>query len=110
MNSIMGRERLSLIYAQANEQADMEDSVDTPVRPEATAQVPEPSRLQRTISPVSVMAPPETTTVNTQFGCQQEQFIDSAGGDSMDTGDDYYGYYDWTTMVYMKPGGSIHSK
>lgn len=83
------RERLSLIYAQANEQADMEESVDTPVRPEATAQVPEPSRLQRTISPVSVMAPPETTD-DTQFGCQQEQFIDSAASDSMDTGDDYY--------------------
>ena len=87
------RERLSLIYAQANEQADMDDSVETPVRPEATAHAAEPSRLQRTISPVSVMAPPETID-NTQFGCQQEQqYIDSAAGDSMDTGDDDYNSY-----------------
>jgi lipoyl(octanoyl) transferase len=87
------RERLSLIYAQANEQADMEDSEDTPVRPEATAEPVEPSRLQRTISPVSVMAPPETNDETNHFGCQQQQFIDTTAGDSMDTDDYFVGYY-----------------
>ena len=83
------RERLSLIYAQANEQGGMEDSEDTPVRPEATA---EPTRLQRTISPVSVMAPPDTNDDTNQLGCQQPQYTDSASGDRMDTEntEDYY--------------------
>lgn len=90
------RERLSLIYAQANEQGGMEDSEDTPVRPEATAEPAEPSRLQRTISPVSVMAPPDTNDDTNQFGCQQQQqqYIGSASGDSMDTDDYFVGYYD----------------
>jgi len=95
------RERLSLIYAQANEQGGMEDSEDTPGGPEATAEVPEPSRLQRTISPVSIMAPPDSTDTTNQFGyssqqngCQQQQqqHFNSTVDDSMDT-DDYF-YYD----------------
>lgn len=94
------RERLSLIYAQANEQGGMDDSEDTPARPEATAEATEPSRLQRTISPVSVMAPPDATESTNQFGystqngCQQQHqhYNPSVDGDSMDTED--YGYYD----------------
>eukprot|EP00531_Pseudo-nitzschia_arenysensis_P012343 CAMPEP_0116133766 /NCGR_PEP_ID=MMETSP0329-20121206/10283_1 /TAXON_ID=697910 /ORGANISM="Pseudo-nitzschia arenysensis, Strain B593" /LENGTH=392 /DNA_ID=CAMNT_0003628423 /DNA_START=122 /DNA_END=1300 /DNA_ORIENTATION=- len=90
------RERLSLIYAQANEQGGMEDSEDSPVRPDATAEPAEPTRLQRTISPVSVMAPPDTNDDTNQFGCQQQQqqYINSASGDSMDTDDYFVGYYD----------------
>lgn len=53
------RERLSLIYAQANEQGGVEDPEATPARTEEPVEVPEPARLQRTISPVSVMAPLE---------------------------------------------------
>jgi len=89
------RERLSLIYAQANEQADMEDSEDTLVRPEAT----EPTRLQRTISPVSVMAPPEAGDNTNQFGCHQQQYIDSTAGDNMDTDDYFVGYNDWIRLL-----------
>lgn len=47
------RERLSLINTQATEQVGADD------RMESSGEPPEPSRLQRTISPVSVMNPAE---------------------------------------------------
>jgi hypothetical protein len=102
------RERLSLIYAQANEQGGVEDPEATPAKtteePEPTpVEVPEPARLQRTISPVSVMAPPEpnenTTKVNygysksysnsttTRTSHQQQQLDDD---DNMDTDEGYF--------------------
>jgi hypothetical protein len=93
------RERLSLIYAQANEQGGMEDSEDTPGRPEATADVPEQPPLLRTISPVSVMALPDSNETPNQFGysshqngCQQQHHFNSTVGDSMDTDDYFVGY------------------
>jgi hypothetical protein len=93
------RERLSLIYAQANEQGGMEDSEDTPGRPEATADVPEQPPLIRTISPVSVMALPDSNETPNQFGysshqngCQQQHHFNSTVGDSMDTDDYFVGY------------------
>ena len=57
------RERLSLIHAQANEQATEEkdkagSATATPKTAGSDHAVPEPARLQRTISPVSVMAGP----------------------------------------------------
>jgi len=95
------RERLSLIYAQANEQGGLDDPEITPTRSEATTEVPEPARLQRTISPVSVMAPPEPNDNTGQFGyssmpqnsCQAQQF-DSEGEHNMETEDYYLGGYD----------------
>jgi len=90
------RERLSLIYAQANEQGGLEDPEDIPAKPEAAHVTPAPGRLQRTISPVSVMAPPDETESSNQiyssqqFGCQQQQqHFNSIAGRSMDT-DDYF--------------------
>eukprot|EP00536_Pseudo-nitzschia_multiseries_P016769 jgi/Psemu1/263870/estExt_Genewise1Plus.C_12270001 len=99
------RERLSLIYAQANDQGGLDDAEATPIRPEATEEAPEPSRLQRTISPVSVMAPPEANDNIEQYGhsssqqittCQQQQQhpSDSEDEDSMDTEDYFVGDYD----------------
>lgn len=95
------RERLSLIYAQANEQGGLDDSEVTPARSETTTEVPQPARLQRTISPVSVMAPPEPNDNTGQFGyasmpqntCQTQQF-DSEGEHNMETEDYYLGGYD----------------
>jgi len=109
------RERLSLIYAQANEQGGVDDAEATPAKEEPPAEVPEPSQLQRTISPVSVMAPYEpdvittktTTTANygcsttSQLTCQQQQqqqqqqhhqsFHPTAAYDNnMDTDDGYF--------------------
>lgn len=89
------RERLSLIYAQANEQGGLEDAEDTPSRQEVTPEAAEPVRLQRTISPVSVMAPPDPSESSDQFGyssqpgCQQQQHFHRTADDNMDT-DDYF--------------------
>ena len=98
------RERLSLIYAQANEQGGLDEAGVTPPTPEATAVAPEPSRLQRTISPVSVMAPPEPNestlqsySSSQQSTCQQQQqqqqqhLLDE---DVMETDDYFVGDYD----------------
>ena len=81
------RERLSLIYAQANEQGGPEDMEATPARPE----VPEPSPLKRTISPVSVkdFSEPYGYSSSQQHGCHQQQQFDSSADYSMDTEDDY---------------------
>jgi len=93
------RERLSLIYAQANEQGGMDGAEETSPTPEPTVQPPQEPRLQRTISPVSVMAPaePEEKTQNFVFsteqqnGCQQQQqFFDPNSTDSMDTDEGYF--------------------
>jgi hypothetical protein len=56
------RDRLSLIYTQANK-----ENVEPPQQQEAQAaapvqKIPEAQQLQRTISPTSVMAPPTSTT------------------------------------------------
>lgn len=87
------RERLSLIYAQANELGGLEEP-DEIVRSEALVATTEPSRLQRVISPVSVMAPPdpnETTDQcgfsSQQHGCQHQHFH-STVDDVMDTDDE----------------------
>ena len=79
------RERLSLIYKQANEQNALDDH-------EAQVEIPEPAQLQRTISPVSVMAPLEPNenySSSQQTSCQHHRFDDSSTNDDMDT-DDYY--------------------
>jgi hypothetical protein len=102
------RERLSLIYAQANEQGGVEFPEATPARteePEPTpVEVPEPARLQRTISPVSVMAPlepDENTKVNYGYSNsttshQQQRLNDD---NNMDTGEGYF--FDETGGEYM---------
>ena len=90
------RERLSLIYAQANEQGGLDEPEDTTPKPEATAASTEPTRLQRVISPVSVMAPPESNESagqcgysSEQNGCrQQQQHFYSTVDDTMDTDDE----------------------
>mmetsp|Transcript_7453 Transcript_7453/g.8521 ORF Transcript_7453/g.8521 Transcript_7453/m.8521 type:complete len:462 (-) Transcript_7453:237-1622(-) len=110
------RERLSLIYAQANEQGGVDEAVDeaTPAKAEPPADVPEPSQLERTISPVSVMSPYEpdddvnttkTITTTANYGCstasqqqqqqQQQQYHQSfhstaAYDNNMDTDDGYF--------------------
>lgn len=83
------RERLSLIYAQANEQGGVEDPEATPARTEEPVEVPEPARLQRTISPVSVMAPlepNENTKLDHGYSKQQES----------------HGYSNSTTTLYQQ--------
>lgn len=94
------RERLSLIYAQANEQGTLEDTEATPAKPVASGQGPEPSRLQRTISPVSVMAPPDPNENANRYNnasthaYHQQQDFDSEVDDSMETEDYFVGDYD----------------
>lgn len=81
------RERLSLIHTQANEQGGVEAPVPevTPERPQEEAlfevPVPEPLPLQRTISPISVMAPPEP---------DEDYKPESQANDTMDIGPDDY--------------------
>jgi len=89
------RERLSLIYAQANEQGGLEEPGEV-ARPEAMPAATEPSRLQRVISPVSVMAPPDPDESTNQCGYSsqkhgsehQQQHFHSTVDDIMDTDDE----------------------
>lgn len=89
------RERLSLIYAQATEQGGLDEPEDSAGKSEATTVSREPNRLQRVISPVSVMAPPESSESSGQCGysseqnlCRQQQHFYSTCDDTMDTDDE----------------------
>merc|ERR1712238_21783 len=114
------RERLSLIYAQANEQGGVDEAAAAAAAdatPAKAEEPPEPRQLERTISPVSVMSPCEsdgdlnnttkTTTTTANYGCSttsqqqqhQQSFHSTAAYDNnMDTDDGYF--FDETEVEY----------
>jgi hypothetical protein len=80
------RDRLSLIYTQANKENEPPQVAPVPVQ-----KIPEAQQLQRTISPTSVMAAPTmTSSQRTREFCQHQSQFDSSTHDDTNIANDYF--------------------